>query len=301
MPPYYIAEPPCRYAARTFGASGLPAFSPTHRPGEVRFVVLTRPRSASTTFIQLLGRHPDVSAAFEVYNFGHPSTLHASLGFGPTESPGVPDFSGRFFACCPTPVCGFKMMDGHVRPTIIGAWLGDHTGVPYSAYEPQQPTAAQLAAHGVRLLVLERRNVTAEYHSLSRAKKLGDWGTTPEDHARFAANGVPSGSIDPTHVSASEFAAQHRLFSNESSAALPSRPHRHIWSEALMGSHEHCNATMAGVFDFLGVAPMRDNCGGVSPHGEVVAGAAVRSVHRPASPRQTLRTNRHSHISHPNS
>jgi len=275
MPPYYIAEPPCRYAARTFGTGGLPAFSPTHRPGEVRFVVLTRQRSASTTFMTLLGRHSDVTATFEVYNFGSNSTLRASLGFGPTESPGVPDFSGRFFACCPTPVCGFKIMDGQVRLTEIGAWLGDHTGVPYSAYESQQPTAAQLAAHGARLLVLERRNVTAEYHSLSRAKKLGDWGTTPEVHARFAANGIRSGWINPYNVSASEFATQHRLFFNESSAALPSRPHRHIWSEALMGSHKQCNATMAGVFYFLGVAPMRDNCGGVSPHGKAVAGAAV--------------------------
>jgi len=91
---------------------------------------------------------------------------------------------------------------------------------------------------------------------------------------RFA-NGVPSWSVDSTRVSASEFAAQHHLFFKQSSGALLSRPHRHIWSEALMGSHSECNATTAGVLDFLGVTPMRDNCGAVSPQRMVVAGAAV--------------------------
>jgi hypothetical protein len=107
----------------------------------VRFVVLTRTRSASTTFVTLLGDHPAVSAAYEVWR-PNAGEFRVDLSASNKSAP-VADCSGRFFGCCPTAVCGFKLKEEHMPIYWMSRTLAE-TGQssPESCrHRPHQPCA----------------------------------------------------------------------------------------------------------------------------------------------------------------
>jgi len=135
-----------------------------------KFIVFSRARSASTTFITALNAHPNVSCGYEIFsphNFAADG-LREALGFDThAEVMGrMPEFMGLFWSLCPSLACGFKLFPGQVRPTSALPMLFE--GVPPNV----RPT--------LRAIVLERLNITAEWLSVLKASSSGNWGTSPQ-------------------------------------------------------------------------------------------------------------------------
>jgi hypothetical protein len=134
MPHYVTARPICP-AVGEFDIGPSTLLPGSLAKPRVRLVVLTRTRSASTTFIQLLGEHPEVSAAYEVWNVDD-VRFRMVLG-APNASAPVPNHSGRFFACCPMVVCGFKLMEDHMPVEWMSSTLSD--GMDWPVLRDRQP------------------------------------------------------------------------------------------------------------------------------------------------------------------
>ena len=56
------------------------------------------------------------------------------------------------------------------------------------------------------------------------------------------------------------FASQHRAWFRFARDVAPHTPLMHVFSENLTSSMRACNTTMATVYAFLGLPPLRENC-----------------------------------------
>ena len=84
----------------------------------VKFIVFSRARSASTTFITALNAHPNVSCGYEIFsphNFAADG-LREALGFDTHAEvmARMPEFMKAFWSLCPSLACGFKVFPGQV-------------------------------------------------------------------------------------------------------------------------------------------------------------------------------------------
>ena len=143
-----------------------------------KFIVFSRARSASTTFITALNAHPNVSCGYEIFsahNFAADG-LREALGFDThAEVMGrMGDFMGSFWSLCPSLACGFKVFPGQIRP--LSALRQIFHGVPPA----DRPT--------LRAIILERENVTAEWLSVRKASSTGNWGTSPQRQQSIASS-----------------------------------------------------------------------------------------------------------------
>ena len=84
------------------------------------------------------------------------------------------EFMGKFWSLCPSLACGFKVFPGQVRPSLHLAQLFD--GLDESARRT------------LRMIVLERENVTAEWLSVTKASATGNWGTSPQRQQTIASS-----------------------------------------------------------------------------------------------------------------
>ena len=135
--------------------------------GGVRFVIFSRQRSASTTFVGLLNLHPNVTCRWESFsNSFTASKMRAFLGVANRSSQlnNIPDFMRRFWRACPSRACGFKLLNAQVRPM-------DKVGEVFSVAGADGAIAASPVP--VRRLLLERADVHAEFASWKRAQSTG--------------------------------------------------------------------------------------------------------------------------------
>ena len=177
-PRFSWVEQPALPPITTFATRGLMKrnngdshhpFNP--RADRVRFLIFSRQRSASNTLLNELRRHPNVTCHYEVLNIAQ-MPPEIGRGLNATYFTAVADrprFMAQVWDFCPAQACGFKLFDKQMgRP--LRELL--HAAPPRS----------------VRVIALERQNVTAEYASWRRALSSGNWGVTPkrQDAAAFA-------------------------------------------------------------------------------------------------------------------
>jgi len=254
-----------------------------------KFIVFSRARSASTTFITGLNAHPNVSCGYEIFsphNFAADG-LREALGFDThAEVMGrMPEFMGLFWSLCPSLACGFKVFPGQVRPSSALPSLFE--GVPPNA----RPT--------LRAIVLERSNITAEWLSVRKASSSGNWGTSPQRQqtissstklsqrlrdsvaARMAAAAHPIPSSAPVGVSSGikagtgaeiggagrsaqtggggpsleQFRREHKAWYHQvakiTTIAPAAIPTLKVHTESLIGGGTEFERTMREVYDFL--------------------------------------------------
>ena len=120
----------------------------------------------------------------------------------------------------------------------------------------------------MRVISLERQNVTAEYDSWRRALSSGNWGVTPkrQDAAAFAKRQTTQCVRHPETCFArpelanamnfSEFEKAHRRWFAQVRALRPLAPVLHLSMEQLVASKHSMNATLARVVAFLGLRPL---------------------------------------------
>jgi len=244
--------------------------------GGVRFVIFSRQRSASTTFVGLLNLHPNVTCRWESFsNSFTASKMRNFLGIAnrSTQLDDIPQFMRRFWGACPTSACGFKLLNAQIRPNervpqIFQLAAGRHADPPGPSEVP------------VRRLILERANINAEFQSWRRATSTGNWGTSPEAQARLVAaqrNGsramfhkragcrgcdleaVAKSQAMANSIGPARFAFQHRAWFRLA-YDVAETPLMHLYSENLTSSMVVCNKTMAAVYRFLQLPPLRENC-----------------------------------------
>ena len=268
------------------------------RKGGIRFVIFSRQRSASTTFVGLLNLHPNVTCRWESFSNSYTATkMRAFLGIAnrSEQLADVPRFMRRFWDACPTSACGFKLLNAQIRPI-------DRVG---QIFTPTGDEGREDAVPVHRLL-LERADINAEFDSWRRAQSTGNWGTSPEAQARFGtalASAKQNGSTvhmafrgcrgcDPEAVARNQamanaigparFAYQHRAWFRFAREVAPQAPLLHLYSENITRSLRECNQTMERVYTFLGLPPLHDNVsspGALSPVALVALVALAALAH----------------------
>lgn len=166
-------------------ATGAKSNSETQRCAN--FIIFSRQRSASTTFVKLLTDHPDLHSFYEVinsFNEKNMGQLHSlakkELGLRTKEEllARLPEFINMIWKHCPeTTGCGFKLFDRQLARAPMRSLFYYHNNTPIAEY----------GGPGVRALVLERTDVKAAYNSWYRAITTGNWGTNPEAQKHFDA------------------------------------------------------------------------------------------------------------------
>lgn len=195
--------------------------APLRASQQIRFLVISRMRSASTTLVRALEATPGVTCLHELLNPGNPNIpflsdrLIAYSRFSANASTAeltrlrravgvtshaaamsdLPAFMASFWRWCPTASCGFKVFDQQACCTALLPSSHFVSRLPPSSQVRLPATLEQLLGSGgggsggqkVRLIVLERRNVTAEHASWVRALASGNWGRTPAEQAAVAS------------------------------------------------------------------------------------------------------------------
>lgn len=274
------------------------------------FIVISRQRSATTTFTALLAQHPQIYPMSEILNVGWATKqmpralvqlIHERLPNVTTHSElieHVPAVVRLTWSWCDGGPderrrdgglhCGFKVFEEHLRPERQQHHLellppppgpgGGSQGGNGTSGDGKTPLVAQLlrlyrASPGVTPLtiVLERRNVSAEYESWRTAVTTHDWGTTPAAHhahqmALQAKQDKGSGGAaqpQPPPLAATtqgptpslaHFAHEHALWFARARATARHAGSRvlEMTTEALLDSPAR---ELARVEAFLGVAP----------------------------------------------
>ena len=118
----------------------------------------------------------------------------------------------------------------------------------FSGNQPSQPLSAHLSS--LRVIILERDNVTAEWESLRRATATGNWGTSPARQRAISANHVPREAPRSPEVSGisrasrsaggvpsgdgqslSDFAAEHHAWFEQVARLHPRVKRLHVLTE----------------------------------------------------------------------
>jgi len=260
-----------RFTSRV--STSTPAQRAAAARAATRFVIFSRQRSASSTFVSALNLHPHVSCGFELFapknQFG--DEVRKALGFGShaEQLARLADFMEGWWSLCPSKACGFKVFTGQVHPLKnLPLLLGPVDGSA-AATGPD-------AASPVRVILLERWNVSAEYASWMRAVSTGSWGTSPArqaaqqqgalrlpfHHANATATGAGSGGGKAAaHLyqqTEKQFKAEHDAWFKAVGDVVPKgSPTLHLFTEDLTAGADALAKTMARVFKFLSLPGVR--------------------------------------------
>jgi len=227
-------------------ASRWPSSSPA------RFIVFSRQRSASTTFIGMLNQHPSIFAWYELLN---PSNLAKWLAPRDRERarcPGGTRPCGNQEALC---ICYGKQIDGQ---SIVDS--------------PLLPTAIDMRSHQdvMRDLPLFMRrywtrfcpqDVTSEYWAVRNATVNRNWGTNPAHQQRNIQRAPEPSTSSPAAATADfeRFAREHREWFEQvhSELAREEVPTLRISFERLVrNGPASTNEAMAAALAFLGQPPL---------------------------------------------
>tara|TARA_B110001452_G_scaffold261231_1_gene259779 strand:+ start:654 stop:1487 length:834 start_codon:yes stop_codon:yes gene_type:complete len=250
---------------QTNAPHGPGADDSVEQPHQQRFLLFSQPRSASSSFVNLLNAHPQVLCEAEVLSDSWDADGQAwkrDLGFRKKGDimRRLPSFMASFWAsaCGFRPIgpssravqrlrrrkrrpsaCGFKVFQRHFR------WM---------------PPAANLSRllrgappGSVRVIVLERRNVSAEFGSWRRAMTSGNWGITPGAQRDAAAVGFrnPARAANTTFA---QFARMHRAWFQKARELVPRPLLLHLWAEDLTRDNVSLLDATARALAFLRVA-----------------------------------------------
>ena len=244
-----------------------------------RFVVFSRQRSASSTFVSALNLHPHVSCGFELFQpknqFG--DEVRKALGFSSRaeQLTRLGDFMEGWWSLCPSKACGFKVFTGQVHPLKNLPLLFGPVGGHGTAATGGGGSDADRSP--VRVLVLERWNVSAEYASWTRAVVTGSWGTSPArqaaqqqgalrlpfHHANASTKAVfhaghPQAPAHHLKQTEAQFAREHDEWFKAVDAVVPNgSPKLHLFTEDLTAGGDALSRTMARVFKFLSLPAVR--------------------------------------------
>ena len=225
-------------------------------PHQVRFLILSRQRSASTTLVRMIDEHPNATCLMELLNPGGPKLhfLSARLVLPNTSAAALdqlrtalsvtthadamqdlPGLMERFWRWCPHTTCGFKVFDGHVRPPAsLGQLLGR---------APRRP----------RLILLERENVTAEHASWQQAVRTGNWGRTPLEQRLAGSPGTIPRPLYADSVSLARFREMHASWFLEAEKLAAKVPTLRLTTEEMLRSPHGLARTRSLVYQFLGL------------------------------------------------
>jgi len=166
--------------------------------------------------LAVLNRHPNITCAGEIFNPHNAKADHLRRQLGYTlaaQRADIGGYLGRWLARCTTRVCGFKIFPYHL---------------PFAQLPQLFPDGC-----GVRKLVLERRNITAQYASWRRAMSSGNWYVSPlnvtvsntvlsGEPATPAVGGSPFRVSNAANLmSLPKFASQHTLWYRKVRALAP--------------------------------------------------------------------------------
>jgi len=259
----------------------------------------SRQRSASTTFVGLLNLHPNITCRWEAFsNSFTASKMRTFLGIAnrSDQLADIPEYMSRFWRACPTRACGFKLFNSQIRPQdrikeVFSIRRGGSRIVPRTAADGSSDGVVPSPVP-VKRLILERADIAGEFESWRRAQSTGNWGTSPEAQVRFhdAVKNVTSSGASSTRsmafhhkahntgcrgcdleavaknqayanaIGPARFGFQHRAWFRLAREVGADLPLLHIYSENLTVSMVACNRTMARVYAFLELPPLRENC-----------------------------------------
>lgn len=206
------------------------------------YIVFSRRRSGSTSLCDNLQMHPLVDAYFEVLNpTQYPTALARELEPSfPNHKAVIANLSGFVQSfqsrCTRARACGFKVFDEHVP--------ADKLSLLVNSSEKK-----------VKMIVLERENITAETDSLREALLNGNFGGTPCQQKRWSSWGydAPSEVAAAAKLNDSVVAAKQRAWFDAVRALSTFGPQMWLKTEDFVASRERMSAAMEGITAFLGL------------------------------------------------
>ena len=212
------------------------------------FLIFSAQRSASTTLCDNLFRHPAVTMYYEALNPAqYDQGPGKRIGY-PTHADAIADLAGFMRAwsteLCRTAVCGLKLFSGQVPESELHSLFPSPEGG-----NARPPT---------RMIILERRNTTAEFESVRRSWETGVWGTSPckraeEEVYHARGPGVQSRQVAES-MSFSTFAEEHERWFSTVRGLSGYGPQLEVEMEQLVAPATS-EQTMRRVLSFLGLQP----------------------------------------------
>jgi hypothetical protein len=129
----------------------------------------------------------------------------------------------------------------------------------FSGAQPSQSVSDHLSS--LRIIVLERANITAEWHSVQRAMATGNWGTSPERQRLVTSTSTVNDGHSPPSgskriLSLEDFTVDHHSWFDQVARLHPRLPQLHIFTESIIAGGAEFSSTMRKVFDFLQLPPL---------------------------------------------
>ena len=129
----------------------------------------------------------------------------------------------------------------------------------FSGAQPSQSVSDHLRS--LRIIVLERANITAEWQSVKRAMATGNWGTSPERQRLVTSASTVRNERAPLSgskrtLSLEDFVLDHHSWFDQVARLHPRLPRMHIYTESIIAGGAEFSSTMRKVFDFLQLTPL---------------------------------------------
>ena len=216
--------------------------------GEI-FVIFARPRTASTTLCDHLNQQPEVTMLYELLSFRHADDdpfgikrFRCELGYCVQAAweADLPGFMRAVAAHCPTRLCGFKIFDKEILPSAA------------------VDSIFSLGGQATKMIILERKDVDAEYQSVTKAWTTGNWESTPclERHAsRRHASPRLLGAADTFNTSMQEFRNQQSRWYSKVRSFASHGPQLEVTTEDFVA---HQGDVVSRALEFLSVRAAPD-------------------------------------------
>ena len=205
------------------------------------FVIFARPRTASTTLCDHLNQQPEVTMLFELLSFRHAvddpfgiKRFRCELGYCVQAAweADLPGFMRAVAAHCPTRFCGFKVFDKNI--------------LPWDAVENVLNPAGQ----ATKMIVLERKDVDAEYQSVATSWATGNWESTPCLERAHESSPRLRGAADTFNTSKLDFWNQQSRWYSKVRSFASRGSQLEVTTEGFVA---HQSDVVSQALEFLGV------------------------------------------------
>ena len=240
-----VSESVCGDHDRPSSNSTTIALNTEKGPSGQIFVIFARPRTASTTLCDHLNQQPEVTMLYELLSFRHAvddpfgiKRFRCELGYCVQAAweADLPGFMRAVAAHCPTRFCGFKMFDKDISDKDMSV-----------------ENIFGLGGQATKMIVLERKDVDAEYQSVTKAWATGNWESTPclEHHAsRRHASPRLLGAADTFNTSVQDFRSQQSQWYSRVRSFASHGPQLELTTENFVA---HQGDVVSRALEFLGV------------------------------------------------